>query len=215
LLSFEFNGINNLSVFNIAFSSKGTLRLTGIFLNRLKCYPLVMIAYTTIESPVGPLLLAGDERGLLRVSFGAMSVGGGKREKFPKDGWTEDAAPFGETIRQLRAYFSGRLQTFDVPLALIGTEFQVRVWQTLRSIPYGETISYLELAKRIGNAKAVRAVGLANGANPIPIIVPCHRVIGSNGSLTGFGGGLENKAKLLALESKQLGLQWKSARAGM
>ena len=155
---------------------------------------------------MGPLLLAGDERGLLRVSFGTRSVGGGKKETFPKDEWTEDAAPFGETIRQLRAYFSGKLQTFDVQLVLLGTEFQVRVWQALRSIPYGETISYLELAKGIGNAKAVRAVGLANGANPIPIIVPCHRVIGSNGSLTGFGGGIENKAKLLALESKQLGL---------
>ena len=155
---------------------------------------------------MGPLLLAGDERGLLRVSFGTMSVGGGKKEQFPKDGWREDATPFEELIRQLRTYFSGKLQTFGVPLVLLGTDFQVRVWQTLQSIPYGETISYLELAKRIGNAKAVRAVGLANGANPIPIIVPCHRVIGSNGSLTGFGGGLENKAKLLALESKQLGL---------
>ena len=171
-----------------------------------------MIAYTTMESVVGPLLLAGDERGLLRVSFGMISVGGGKKEQFPKAGWTEDAAPFGELMRQLRAYFAGELQTFDVPLVLEGTDFQVRVWQALRSIPYGETISYLELAKRIGNAKAVRAVGLANGANPIPILVPCHRVIGSNGSLTGFGGGIENKAKLLALESGQLGLQWKSGK---
>ena len=165
-----------------------------------------MISYTMMESPVGPLLLAGDERGLLRVSFGTTSVGAGKKEQFPKDGWTEDAAPFAELIRQLRAYFGGKLQKFEVPLVLLGTEFQVRVWQGLRSIPYGETISYLELAKRIGNAKAVRAVGLANGANPIPILVPCHRVIGSNGSLTGFGGGLENKAKLLALESRQLAL---------
>lgn len=155
---------------------------------------------------MGPLLLARDERGLLRVSFGTMSVGGGKKEEFPKVDWTENAASFGEMIRQLRAYFGGKLKEFDVPLVLLGTDFQVRVWQALRSIPYGETISYLELAKRIGNAKAVRAVGLANGANPIPIIVPCHRVIGSNGNLTGFGGGLENKAKLLALESKQLGL---------
>ena len=165
-----------------------------------------MISYTTMDSPVGPLLLAGDGRGLLRVSFAAISMGGGKTEQFPKDGWTKDAAPFMEMIRQLRAYFSGRLKEFDVPIVLLGTEFQVRVWQGLRSIPYGETISYLELAKRIGNAKAVRAVGLANGANPIPIIVPCHRVIGSNGSLTGFGGGLVNKAKLLALESRQLAL---------
>ena len=155
---------------------------------------------------MGPLLLAGDERGLLRVSFGTVSVGGGKSEHFPKAGWTEDETPFREITRQLRAYFDGRLKKFDVTLVLLGTDFQVKVWQALGSIPYGETISYLELAKRIGNAKAVRAVGLANGANPIPIIVPCHRVIGSNGNLTGFGGGLENKAKLLALESKQLSL---------
>ena len=159
-----------------------------------------------MESPVGPLLLAGDERGLLRVSFGTVSVGGGKSEHFPKTGWTKDETPFREITRQLHAYFDGRLKKFDVTLVLLGTDFQVKVWQALRSIPYGETISYLELAKRIGNAKAVRAVGMANGANPIPIIVPCHRVIGSNGNLTGFGGGLENKAKLLALESKQLSL---------
>lgn len=165
-----------------------------------------MIAYTMMESPVGTLLLAGDERGLLRVSFGTVSVGGGKTERLPKADWRKDAAPFGEMIRQLRAYFAGELKEFSMPIALVGTEFQVRVWETLRSVPYGETISYLELAKRIGNAKAVRAVGLANGANPIPIIVPCHRVIGSDGSLTGFGGGLETKAKLLALESRQLGL---------
>jgi methylated-DNA-[protein]-cysteine S-methyltransferase len=163
-----------------------------------------MVCYTTMKSPVGPLLLAGDERGLLRISFGMVSNGGGKREKFPKAGWNEDAAPFAELMRQLRAYFAGELKEFDVPLRLEGTEFQLRVWQALRGIPYGETISYLELAKRIGDTKAVRAVGLANGSNPIPIIVPCHRVIGSDGSLVGFGGGLQTKQKLLALESKQL-----------
>lgn len=164
------------------------------------------VCYTTMESPVGPLMLAGDERGLLRVSFGMVSKGGGKREKFPKAGWEEDAGPLKEIMRQLRAYFRGELKEFDVALRMEGTEFQLRVWQALQEIPYGETISYLELAKRIGNTKAVRAVGLANGSNPIPIIVPCHRVIGSNGSLTGFGGGLENKQKLLALESRQLRL---------
>jgi methylated-DNA-[protein]-cysteine S-methyltransferase len=167
---------------------------------------MTIVSYTTMESPVGPLLLAGDQRGLLRVSFGTVSNGGGKRERFPKAGWKEDKRPFKEIIRQLRAYFAGELKEFDVPLVLEGTEFQVRVWRALRSIPYGETISYFELAKRIGNEKAVRAVGLANGSNPIPIIVPCHRVIGSKGSLTGFGGGLPNKKKLLALESKQMSL---------
>jgi len=165
-----------------------------------------MVAYTTMESPVGPLLLAGDERGLLRISFGMASKGGGKRLKFPKAGWKQDAAPFAELIRQLRAYFDGQLKEFDVPLKLEGTEFQLRVWQALQQIPYGETISYLELARRIGDTKAVRAVGLANGSNPIPIVVPCHRVIGSDGSLVGFGGGLETKQRLLALESKQLRL---------
>ena len=165
-----------------------------------------MVFYTTIDSPVGPLLLAGDERGLLRVSFGTVSNGVGKRQRFPKADWKEDKASFKELIRQLKAYFAGELQEFDVPLRLEGTGFQLRVWHALQSIPYGETISYLELARRIGDTKAVRAVGLANGSNPIPIIVPCHRVIGSDGSLVGFGGGLETKQKLLALESKQLRL---------
>ena len=120
--------------------------------------------------------------------------------------WKQDKAPFVEVIRQLQAYFDGELREFDLPLAPEGTEFQLRVWNTLRAIPYGETISYAQLAQKIGDPKAVRAVGLANGSNPIPIIIPCHRVIGSNGSLTGFGGGLSNKKKLLALESRQLSL---------
>jgi methylated-DNA-[protein]-cysteine S-methyltransferase len=107
-----------------------------------------------------------------------------------------------ETIRQLRAYFDGELKNFDLPLSLEGTEFQLRVWKSLCAIPYGETISYGQLAHRIGSPKAARAVGLANGSNPIPIIVPCHRVIGSNGSLVGYGGGLSNKKALLFLEKK-------------
>jgi len=111
--------------------------------------------------------------------------------------------PFQETIRQLRAYFAGELKDFDLRLSLIGTDFQLRVWHTLQTIPYGETISYGQLAHRIGSPKAARAVGLANGSNPIPIVVPCHRVIGSNGSLVGYGGGLSNKKALLALESRQ------------
>jgi methylated-DNA-[protein]-cysteine S-methyltransferase len=157
--------------------------------------------YTTMESPVGRLLLAGDERALRQVSFAD-----GRRSAGVQVGWLENAGAFAEVIRQLQAYFRGELRTFDLPLAMGGTEFQLRVWSALREIPYGETISYRELAERIGNLKAVRAVGLANGSNPIPIIVPCHRVIGSDGSLTGFGGGLENKRKLLDLECKEFRL---------
>jgi methylated-DNA-[protein]-cysteine S-methyltransferase len=159
------------------------------------------VFYTTFESPVGPLLLAGDADALRLVSFESS-----KHAAPPQADWKQDKAPFAEVVRQLQAYFCGELREFDVLLVLEGTEFQLRVWNTLREIPYGETISYLQLAERIGNPKAVRAVGLANGSNPIPIIVPCHRVIGSDGSLTGFGGGLSTKKKLLELESKQLSL---------
>ncbi|HXL22449.1 MAG TPA: methylated-DNA--[protein]-cysteine S-methyltransferase [Candidatus Dormibacteraeota bacterium] len=154
---------------------------------------------TQIASPVGPLLLAGDARGLREIRFVA-----GRRPQRADPDWQQDAAPFREAIRQLDAYFAAELKDFDLPLLLEGTAFQLSVWRSLRTIPYGGTISYLQLAEKIGNPKAVRAVGLANGSNPIPIIIPCHRVIGSNGSLTGFGGGLPAKQKLLALESNQL-----------
>jgi len=147
------------------------------------------------------LLLAGDSNALRLVSFESS-----KRSTPPRPDWEQDKAPFAEVIRQLQAYFGGELKEFDLPLALEGTDFQLRVWKALRTIPYGETISYAQLAQCIGNPKAVRAVGLANGSNPIPIIVPCHRVIGSDGSLTGFGGGLSTKKKLLELENKQLRL---------
>jgi methylated-DNA-[protein]-cysteine S-methyltransferase len=159
------------------------------------------VYYTSFESPVGPLLLAGDEKALRRVSFESS-----RRSSPPQAEWKKDRAPFTEVIRQLQAYFRGALKEFHLPLAMEGTEFQLRVWNALRGIPYGETISYAQLAARIGNPKAVRAVGSANGSNPIPIIVPCHRVIGSDGSLTGFGGGLTAKKKLLELENKQLSL---------
>ena len=159
------------------------------------------VYYTTFESPVGPLLLAGDRKALRQVSFA-----NSKRSAAPRPDWNQNRSAFTEVIRQLQAYFRGELKEFDVPLAMEGTEFQLRVWNTLRTIPYGETISYAQLAGRIGNPKAVRAVGLANGSNPIPIIVPCHRVIGSDGSLTGFGGGLPTKKMLLELESNQLSL---------
>ena len=158
-----------------------------------------LTSYTIMKSPIGPLMLAGDERGLRLVHFMT-----GRRPKSPQRDWTEDKTPFKEVVRQLEAYFDGKLKDFDLPLILVGTSFQLLVWNNLRKIPYGETVSYGQLAKRIGSPDAARAVGLANGSNPIPIIIPCHRVIGSNGDLTGFGGGLPLKKKLLALESRQL-----------
>ena len=148
-----------------------------------------------IDSPVGRLLLAGERESLIQVCFQS-----GPRPARPQDCWIADAAPFRAVVAQLDEYFAGRRDAFDLPLAPRGTEFQRRVWRALTGIPYGKTVSYGELARRIGNPAASRAVGLANGANPLPNIVPCHRVIGANGSLTGFGGGLPIKRKLLALE---------------
>ncbi len=159
------------------------------------------LLYTEIKSPVGWLLLAGDEARLHEIQFL-----NGNRGQSADPEWREDAAPFREVIRQLNSYFAGELKDFDISLAPQGTPFQLDVWRHLMEIPYGQTTSYGELAKRIGNPKACRAVGLANGSNPIPIIIPCHRVIGSNGKLTGYGGGLPIKEKLLALEQKQLTL---------
>jgi len=159
------------------------------------------LSYARMESPVGPLLLVGDVDALRMVRFER-----GKKLSEISAGWKLDTKLFAEALRQLQAYFDGKLKEFDLPLSLEGTEFQLRVWNSLRTIPYGETISYAELAQRVGQPKAVRAVGLANGSNPIPIIIPCHRVIGSDGNLTGFGGGLAAKKKLLDLESRQLSL---------
>jgi methylated-DNA-[protein]-cysteine S-methyltransferase len=159
------------------------------------------LSFTTIETPIGPLLLSADDSGLRHLDFAS-----GKRSARPDPSWQENPAALKEVVRQLRAYFAGDLQAFDLPLAPQGTAFQQKVWRKLRGIPYGETISYGELARRIGNPNASRAVGLANGSNPISIIIPCHRVIGSNGKLTGYGGGLPIKEKLLALERRQLPL---------
>jgi len=153
-----------------------------------------------LDSPIGRLLLAGDGARLSHVCFQS-----GPRPFRPIAGWITDAAPFRTAVAQLEEYFAGKRRTFDLPLAPRGTDFQQRVWRALREIPYGNTISYGELARRIGKPSAPRAVGLANGANPLPIIVPCHRVIGTNGSLTGFGGGLPIKRRLLALEGATAG----------
>lgn len=156
--------------------------------------------YTEIDdSPVGPLLLAGDADALHVLAFGV-----GSRPREIDADWIPDTKGVLSHVRkELDRYFEGRLRAFTTPLAFNGTPFQNAVWKALTRIPYGETISYLDLAKRIDNPKAVRAVGMANGANPIAIIVPCHRVIGSNGSLTGFGGGLPTKRALLELEKGQ------------
>ena len=151
--------------------------------------------YRRLASPLGTLLLAGDDEGLRILHFDQP-----RRPAPVHPDWEESEASFAEAAAQLEAYFLGRLRAFDLPLAPQGTPFQLKVWKALRRIPYGETRSYLDIAERLGDSRAVRAVGAANGRNPIAIIIPCHRVIGSNGSLTGYGGGIEIKARLLALE---------------
>lgn len=153
--------------------------------------------YCYFDTPIGELLLAGEADALTMVGFpkGAM-------RRDPEADWIYKEEPFTEVCRQLGEYFAGERKQFDLPLALHGTEFQVSVLEALQRIPYGETRSYGAIAQQIGRPKAVRAVGAANGRNPIPIIVPCHRVIGSSGELTGFGGGLDTKAELLRLEAE-------------
>jgi methylated-DNA-[protein]-cysteine S-methyltransferase len=153
--------------------------------------------YTYCPSPVGELLLAGDGECLQLIGFPE----GKARTRHGAD-WVQTDTPFVEVIRQLQAYFAGELQDFDVALAPQGTAFQQSVWQALTKIPFGSTCSYGAIAAAVGRPKASRAVGAANGQNPIPIIIPCHRVIGSTGNLTGFGGGLAAKVTLLALEQR-------------
>jgi methylated-DNA-[protein]-cysteine S-methyltransferase len=154
--------------------------------------------YTTTPSPIGELLLTSDGSALTRLHMSPFDV---------EDAWVRDDEAMQAYVDQLGDYFAGRRRDFDLPLAPAGTEFQQRVWAALQEIPYGETWSYLELATRIGNPKACRAVGLANGRNPIAVVVPCHRVIGANGSLTGYGGGMERKRVLLDLERNAAGAQ--------
>ncbi len=156
--------------------------------------------YCYCDTPIGELLLAGDEDALAMIGFPE-----GKMRREPEPDWIYKEKPFAEAIRQLNEYFDGKRQEFDLKLRLSGTEFQMLVLDELRRIPYGQTTSYGDIAARIGRPKAVRAVGAANGRNPIPIIVPCHRVIGAGGDLTGFGGGLGTKEALLRLESEHAG----------
>ncbi|WP_308313123.1 methylated-DNA--[protein]-cysteine S-methyltransferase [Streptomyces sp. ISL-1] len=155
-----------------------------------------MKQHTVTDSPYGPLTLVATDGVLSGLYMTA------QRHRPDEETFGEpDPAPFGETIRQLDAYFARDLKEFDVPMRLEGTPFQRDVWNQLRQIPYGETRTYGQLADALGNIGASRAVGLANGKNPIGIIVPCHRVIGSTGSLIGYGGGLDRKQRLLAFES--------------
>jgi methylated-DNA-[protein]-cysteine S-methyltransferase len=157
-------------------------------------------AYGYFDSPIGRLLAAGDGEWLDLIAFPT-----GKRARQPLRGWRRDDPLFSEVFAQLRAYFAGELTRFDLPLRFSGTTFQNSVWSALRDIPYGETISYGKLARQIGRPGASRAVGAANGANPLPIVVPCHRVVGADGSLTGFGGGIMIKEKLLRHERRFAG----------
>ncbi|MFG2126275.1 methylated-DNA--[protein]-cysteine S-methyltransferase [Streptomyces sp. NPDC048751] len=155
-----------------------------------------MKQHTVIDSPYGPLTLVADD-GVLCGLYMTEQRHRPTEESF---GVRADTALFAETEEQLEAYFAGELKEFTVELRLNGTSFQRGVWDQLRKIPYGETRSYGELAEALGNPKASRAVGLANGRNPVGIIVPCHRVIGASGSLTGYGGGLDRKQRLLDFE---------------
>ena len=153
---------------------------------------MAMTLYDTIDSPLGELLLAGDGDALTALHMDAT----------PDPRWRRDPAPFREASAQLRSYFAGELREFDLPLAPRGTAFQRQVWDALREIPYGTTIGYAELAAAAGRPGAARAAGAANGRNPIAVVIPCHRVIGASGALTGYGGGLGRKRLLLDLESR-------------
>ncbi|MFF1724514.1 methylated-DNA--[protein]-cysteine S-methyltransferase [Streptomyces sviceus] len=155
------------------------------------------IRWTRLDSPVGTLLLTADETGALT----SLSVPGQKNGRTVQEGWIHDPAPFRDAEEQLAAYFAGELKEFQLELRPTGTEFRTRVWDALDDVPYGATTTYGEIAARVGASRvAVRAVGGAIGANPLLILRPCHRVIGANGLLTGYAGGLERKTALLTLE---------------
>jgi methylated-DNA-[protein]-cysteine S-methyltransferase len=154
--------------------------------------------YTTTDSPIGPLMLIGDEHALSGLYMTPHPA--------PHPDWRAAAAPFAQACEQLSQYFAGERREFALPLHLGGTPFRQHVWDALRTIPYGETRSYGQIAKQIGRPDRARAVGTANGSNPVSIVVPCHRVIGADGSLTGYGGGLDRKRHLLDLEAGVLSL---------
>ena len=154
------------------------------------------LCYSIIDSPVGHLLLAADEESLRILNFQ-----GGKHKVEPEPHWRQSNRLLDEAERQLHDYFAGRRREFQLSLRPTGTPFQMRAWKALQQIPYGTTRTYGEQARHVGNPRASRAVGAANGRNPIAIIIPCHRVIGGNGRLVGFGGGLDTKRRLLELEA--------------
>jgi methylated-DNA-[protein]-cysteine S-methyltransferase len=165
------------------------------------------VIYGFLDSPVGRLLVARDTTGVRLIHFVGPAEAGPYaqrgRGRFPEQpplDWQRQDDAFDDVAAQLTEYFEGGRRVFELPLAPEGTPFQLRVWGALLEIPYGETVSYGQLASRIGQRSASRAVGLANGSNPLPIVIPCHRVIGSNGKLTGYGGGLAIKEHLIALE---------------
>jgi methylated-DNA-[protein]-cysteine S-methyltransferase len=160
-----------------------------------------MNLYTTFQSPIGELLAVGDGTTLSRLHMRE-----GRKPIAIDPSWRRDDDAFADVREQFEQYFAGARREFELPLAMAGNEFECRVWDALREIPYGETTSYGAIAKRVGSPGAPRAVGLANGRNPIAVIVPCHRVIGADGSLTGYGGGLERKRFLLDLEAGVLPL---------
>ncbi|WP_135556170.1 methylated-DNA--[protein]-cysteine S-methyltransferase [Paenibacillus cymbidii] len=169
---------------------------------------MTRIGYAEIESPIGPLTLCATAAGLCHIEFGswrdmADKLAGWAGKMYDAPAFEQDPALLAETAEQLRAYFVGRLQRFELALDLRGTPFQVRVWQALYAIPFGETRSYLQIGEAIGSPKAVRAVGGANNRNPVPIVVPCHRVIGKDGTMVGYGGGVGIKRHLLQLEGVQ------------
>jgi methylated-DNA-[protein]-cysteine S-methyltransferase len=156
--------------------------------------------WSTVDSPIGPLLLTADDDGITGLHMDGDTYGPAQ----PNSDWIEDSLRFAEARRQLEEYFAGDRTDFDLPLRPSGTPFQREVWAALQTIPYGEVRSYGEIAAQIGRPGASRAVGLANGRNPIAVIVPCHRVIGASGSLTGYGGGLHRKRLLLDLEAQRV-----------
>lgn len=161
--------------------------------------------YKLMPSPIGELKLVGSDRGLAAIQWKTQKASG-----VPVRATTEDPGHpvLVETQRQLTEYFAGKRKTFDLKLDFVGTEFQKSVWAELLKIPFGETRTYGQIAKQLGNENAMRAVGAANGRNPIPIVAPCHRVIGASGSLVGFGGGLKMKAQLLDLERGELAFEF-------
>ena len=169
-----------------------------------------MLYYDELQSPIGPLTVCATEKGLCLIEFGGFYVKEAVIQQWSRTwagngGYQRDEARLAPAITQLKQYFAGELKSFDVQLDMRGTSFQLQVWEALKSIPYGTVCSYKDVAESIGRPKAVRAVGGANNKNPVPIIVPCHRVVGADGALIGYAGGPEIKRTLLTIEGAMPG----------